>query len=73
MNKKRGDLPKKKRTKSAEEIQNENEFLKMSLMAEFGGEFFGDSQIPSDIENAFPETDSTFSSQASRCKANRYI
>jgi|JI6StandDraft_1071083.scaffolds.fasta_scaffold57959_2 hypothetical protein len=53
MNKKRGDLPKKKRTKSAEEIQNENEFLKMSLMAEFGGEFFGDSQIPSDIENAF--------------------
>ncbi len=43
----------KKKTKSADELNTENEFLKMKMMAEFGGEFVGSTAIPPDIENAF--------------------
>jgi hypothetical protein len=43
----------KRKIKSADELNTENEFLKMKMMAEFGGEFVGSSAIPPDIENAF--------------------
>ena len=43
----------KKKSKSADELNTENEFLKMKMMAEFGGEFVGSTEIPPDIENAF--------------------
>lgn len=42
-----------RKKKSEEEIQNENEFLKMSLMAEFGGEFVDNTDLPAEIENRF--------------------
>lgn len=42
-----------RKKKSEEEIQNENEFLKMSLMAEFGGEFIDNNNLPAEIENRF--------------------
>ncbi len=44
---------KRKSSKSADELNTENEFLKMKMMAEFGGEFVGNTAIPPDIENAF--------------------
>jgi hypothetical protein len=43
----------KKKIKSTDELNTENEFLKMKMMAEFGGEFVGSTEIPPDIENAF--------------------
>lgn len=42
-----------KKEKSAEELQAENEFLKLKLMAEFGGDFGTEEGIPPQIENAF--------------------
>ncbi|HEY0261709.1 MAG TPA: hypothetical protein VGB95_01695 [Chitinophagales bacterium] len=42
-----------RKKKSEEEVQNENEFLKMSLMAEFGGEFIDNSDLPAEVENRF--------------------
>ncbi len=43
----------KRKPKSADELNTENEFLKMKMMAEFGGEFIGNSDIPPEVENAF--------------------
>ncbi|MCW5909306.1 MAG: hypothetical protein KIS94_15675 [Chitinophagales bacterium] len=43
--------PKKK--KPASEVSEENEFLKLKMMAEFGGNFVGDDNIPPEVENHF--------------------
>ncbi len=42
-----------RKKKTEEDVQNENEFLKMSLMAEFGGEFMDGSELPAEVENRF--------------------
>lgn len=42
-----------RKKKSEEELQDENEFLKMSLMAEFGGEFVDSTELPAEVENLF--------------------
>lgn len=44
----------KKTKKTTDELHSENEFLKMKMMAEFGGNFVGTADnIPPDIENMF--------------------
>lgn len=44
----------KKTKKTTDELHSENEFLKMKMMAEFGGNFVGNADnIPPDIENMF--------------------
>jgi hypothetical protein len=44
---------KPKREKDIEKLSEENELLKLKMMAEFGGEFFSDSQVPPEVENMF--------------------
>lgn len=47
-------MAKKKRThKSKEQLSDENEFLKMKMMAEYGGDFVGNEKIPPEVENRF--------------------
>lgn len=43
----------KKKEKTAEELSMENELLKLKMMAEFGGDFGGNDDIPPQVENAF--------------------
>jgi hypothetical protein len=43
----------KRKRKSSEEIGNENEFMKLKMMAEFGGNFMGSENIPPEVENQF--------------------
>lgn len=43
----------KRKKKGADEVQDENEFLKLKMMAEFGGNFVGSDDIPPDVENQF--------------------
>jgi hypothetical protein len=43
----------KKKKKTAEELGDENEFMKLKMMAEFGGNFVGSEDIPPDVENQF--------------------
>lgn len=44
---------KPKKTKPLSEISEENEFLKLKMMAEFGGNFVEDENIPPEVENHF--------------------
>ncbi len=44
---------KKKKEKTPEELSEENELLKLKMMAEFGGDFGGSEDIPPAVENAF--------------------
>jgi len=44
---------KPKKDKDFEKLSEENEFLKLKMMAEFGGEFFSDSPVPPEVENMF--------------------
>jgi hypothetical protein len=46
-------MAKKKKEKNEDELKDENDFLKMSLMAEYGGDFIGGSDLPPDVENLF--------------------
>jgi predicted HicB family RNase H-like nuclease len=39
--------------KSESDINDENEFLKLKMMAEFGGNFMGSENLPADVENMF--------------------
>lgn len=43
----------KRKAKSIEELNEENELLKLKLMAEFGGDFGTEDDIPPQVENAF--------------------
>lgn len=43
----------KKMKKSESDINDENEFLKLKMMAEFGGNFMGSENLPADVENMF--------------------
>lgn len=43
----------KKNKRSEDEINSENEFLKLKMMAEFGGDFVGSEDIPPSVENQF--------------------
>jgi predicted HicB family RNase H-like nuclease len=43
----------KKIKKSESDINDENEFLKLKMMAEFGGNFMGSENLPADVENMF--------------------
>jgi len=42
-----------KKVKTEEELANENEFLRMSLMAEFGGDYVGKTPFGAEVENMF--------------------
>lgn len=44
---------KPKKDKDFEKLSEENEFLKLKMMAEFGGEFFSDTPVPPEVENMF--------------------
>ena len=44
---------KKRKTKDKEEIGTENELMKLKIMAEYGGDFVGNDNIPPDVENQF--------------------
>lgn len=47
-------MAKRKKTKKSEsDINDENEFLKLKMMAEFGGNFMGSENLPADVENLF--------------------
>lgn len=47
-------MAKRKRTrKNKDELNSENEFLKLKMMAEFGGNFMGSDNLPPEIENQF--------------------
>lgn len=39
--------------KNSDELNSENEFLKLKMMAEFGGNFMGSDNLPPEIENQF--------------------
>ena len=43
----------KKKKKTTEELGDENEFMKLKMMAEFGGNFVGSEDIPPEVENQF--------------------
>ena len=43
----------KRKKKSNNDLNTENEFLKLKMMAEFGGEFMGSDQLPPAVENVF--------------------
>lgn len=43
----------KRKKRGAEDVQDENEFLKLKMMAEFGGNFVGSDDIPPEVENQF--------------------
>ena len=43
----------KRKKKTSEELNTENELMKLKMMAEFGGDFVGAEDIPPDIENQF--------------------
>lgn len=43
----------KRKKKTAEELNTENELMKLKMMAEFGGDFMGGDDLPPDIENQF--------------------
>lgn len=45
--------PQKKNKKNKEELSTENELLKLKMMAEFGGNFMGNDEIPPEVENKF--------------------
>lgn len=44
---------KSKKEKDIEKLSEENELLKLKMMAEFGGEFFSDAPVPPEVENMF--------------------
>lgn len=46
-------MAKQKQKKSIDELNTENEFMKLKMMAEFGGDFIGSDNIPPDVENQF--------------------
>ena len=43
----------KKRKKTEEDIKIENELLKLKMMAEFGGDFHAENEMPPEVENVF--------------------
>lgn len=43
----------KSKPKSTEQLGTENELMKLKMMAEFGGDFVANEEIPAEIENAF--------------------
>lgn len=43
----------KRKTKSADELGTENELMKLKMMAEFGGNFVANEEIPPEVENVF--------------------
>jgi len=48
-----GMAKRKKTPKSESDINDENEFLKLKMMAEFGGNFMGSDNLPVEVENMF--------------------
>lgn len=47
-------MAKRKGTKKTdEELQTENELMKLKMMAEFGGNFMGNEDVPAEVENQF--------------------
>ena len=52
----------KRKKKTSTDINTENEFLKLKMMAEFGGEFMGSDQLPPEVENVFLKQISKFQS-----------
>lgn len=53
----------KRKKKKADEVSDENEFLKLKMMAEFGGNFVGSDDIPPEVENQFLKQIITFHQQ----------
>ncbi len=43
----------KRKIKSADDIATENELLKLKMIAEFGGSFIGDEDVPPEVEQQF--------------------
>jgi len=43
----------KRKKKTKQELNEENEFLKLKMMAEFGGNFVGNDEISPEVENQF--------------------
>jgi hypothetical protein len=43
----------KKSKKSNEDLASENDFLKLKMMAEFGGDFMASGDLPPEVENQF--------------------
>lgn len=63
-----GVAKRKKNKKSTDEINSENEFLKLKMMAEFGGDFVGNEDIPPAVENQFLKQIMNFHKQHEQSK-----
>jgi hypothetical protein len=48
-----GMAKKRRKKKTTEELGAENELMKLKMMAEFGGDFVGNEDIPAEVENQF--------------------
>lgn len=58
----------KKNKRSEDELNSENEFLKLKMMAEFGGDFVGSEDIPPAVENQFLKQIMNFHKQHDQTK-----
>lgn len=59
---------KHRKKKSADDISSENEFLKMKMMAEFGGDYVSSEKIPPSVENKFLKQIISFQKQFNQNK-----
>jgi hypothetical protein len=59
---------KRRKKKSPEEIASENQFLKMKMMAQFGGDFEGHEAVSPELENQFLKQIMSFQKQQGNSK-----
>lgn len=64
-------MSKKKKEKTEDEIKDENDFLKMSLMAEYGGDFIGGGDLPPMVENHFLKQIKDFHKKQSKAEPKK--
>jgi len=58
----------KRKKKSPEDIASENQFLKMKMMAQFGGDFVGNETVSPEVENQFLKQIMSFQKQHGQAK-----
>ncbi|MBK8657701.1 MAG: hypothetical protein IPN22_02175 [Bacteroidetes bacterium] len=59
----------KRKKKSPEDIASENQFLKMKMMAQFGGDFVGNETVSPEVENQFLKQIMSFQKQHGQAKS----
>lgn len=57
-----------RKKRSADDIAEENSFLKMKMLAEFGGDFMEDEKVPPEVENEFLKQVINFQKQQNSAK-----